>query len=284
MNLICHKLREDLCLRGLSKRTVNQYLTCASVFLRHHDTTSVDHLSTEHVRSSLLYLSNTGRSTSTRAVYHAALKRLFASAGREAVLDDVPRTRVKTLLPGRALTRPEARALFDLLARSPYEYTFFAVMLATGLRISEAVALQFDDIDRRARLIHVRRGKGDKRRTVMLSPRTLRLLERYWEVVRPKGPFLFPARRIGATNGTWADHAISAGRMAHRLRTRQGDVPHRIRSHDLRRTFATWVLEDGYDMRHVQVLLGHACPGTTARYARVHADRIAQTRSPFDRL
>jgi integrase len=284
MNLICQKLREDLRLRGLSKRTVGQYLTCASVFLRYHDIGSVDHLSTEHARSFLLHLADIGRATSTRAVYHAALKRLFASAGREAAMDDVPRTRVKTLLPGRALTRAEVQSLLALLAPHPYDYTFFAVMLATGLRISEAVALQVDDIDRRARLVHVRRGKGDKRRTVMLSPRTLRLLERYWTVVRPRAPFLFPARRVGARNRRWADHAISAGRMAHRLRARQGDVPHRVRSHDLRRTFATWLLEDGYDLRHVQVLLGHACPSTTARYARVHADRIAQTRSPFDRV
>jgi integrase len=284
MNLICQKLREDLRLRGLSKRTIDQYLTCASVFLRYHDVPSVDHLSTEHARAFLLHLADIGRSTSTRAVYHAAMKRLFASVGREADMDDVPRTRVKTLLPGRALTRAEVQALLALLAPHPYDDTFFAVMLATGLRISEAVALQVDDIDRRARLVHVRRGKGDKRRTVMLSPRTLRLLERYWHVVRPRAPFLFPARRVGARNRSWAHHAISAGRMAHRLRTRQGDAPHRVRSHDLRRTFATWLLEDGYDLRHVQVLLGHACPGTTARYARVHADRIAQTRSPFDRV
>lgn len=282
------KLSEDLQLRGLSPRTITQYLTCASVFLRYHGTESVAELSGKDARRFLLHLAELGRSTSTRAVYHAALKRLFASGGRPEALADVPRVRVKTQRPGRALTRPEVRALLAQLAQHPFDYTFFALMLATGLRITEAAALQVQDVDRRSGLLHVRRGKGDKRRSVMLSARTLRLLERYWVVVRPRPPFLFPARHFGATrrstSGLWAKRSISAGRMAQRLKLRQGDGPRRVRSHDLRRTFATWLLEDGYDLRHVQVLLGHANLGTTARYTRIHADVIAQTRSPFDRL
>jgi integrase len=159
-------------------------------------------------------------------------------------------------------------------------------MLATGLRISEATALQVHDIDRRAGLLHVRRGKGNKPRSVMLSARTLQMLERYWRAVRPRAPFLFPAQRSGHDGhlGRWADRPISAAWMAKRLKLRQGDVPRRVRSHDLRRTFATWLIEDGYDLRLVQVLLGHASPETTACYTRVHSDVIARMRSPFDRL
>ena len=159
-------------------------------------------------------------------------------------------------------------------------------MLATGLRISEATRLQVHDIDRRAGLLHVRRGKGDKPRSVMLSARTVQMLERYWRDVRPRAPWLFPARVSGRGGplGAWTDRPISAPWMAKRLKLRQGDVPRPIRSHDLRRTFATWLIEDGYDLRLVQVLLGHASPETTARYTRVHSDVIARTRSPFDRL
>ena len=72
--------------------------------------------------------------------------------------------------------------------------------------------------------------------------------------------------------------------MIDRLRMVQKDDARRIKSHDLRRTFATWVSEDGYDHRHVQVLLGHARPETTALYTRVHPGRIAATRSPYDKL
>ena len=273
----------------LAETTVIQYLGAASVFLRYHNAQSPADLSSQDVRRFLLHLAQLGRAPATPAVYYAGLKFFFESLGRPEVMRDIPRPRAQTQDPGRALTRPEARALLDLLAPCPIDYTFFALMLATGLRISEAAALQVDDIDRRASLLHVRRGKGSKPRSVMLSAPTLRMLERYWRAVRPRAPFLFPAQFSGrgvrtSGEGRWSDRPISSGRMAQRLKLRQGDVPRRVRSHDLRRTFATWLIEDGYDLRLVQVLLGHASPETTARYTRIHADVIAHTRSPFDML
>ena len=280
------KMLEDMRLRSLSDRTVDKYLGCASVFSRYHGASPAD-LGSKEVRQFLLHLTHLGRSTSTVSTYHSALTFLFrVTLQRPDVMQAVPRPRVRTQRPGRALTFAEARALLDLLAARPFDYTFFALMLATGLRISEATLLQVHDIDRRAGLLHVRRGKGNKPRTVMLSARTLQMLERYWREVRPRAPFLFPARHSGrgGHHGQWTDRAISAGWMAKRLQLRQGDVPRRVLSHDLRRTFATWLIEDGYDLRLVQVLLGHASPETTARYTRVHSDVIARMRSPFDRL
>ena len=197
MNHIHKKMREDLQLRGLSKRTTSHYLLCVSVFTRYHDGASADRLSTEHVRSFLLHLAELGRSSSTQAGYHAALKFLFVETlGRPKVMEVIPRPRVRMQPTGRVLTRAEARHLLDTFAHRPFDYTFFALMLATGLRISEAAALQVQDIDRRARLIHVRSGKGEKSRSVMLSKRTLKLLERYWVVVSPRPPFLFPAHFV----------------------------------------------------------------------------------------
>lgn len=286
MTDVRQKMRDYLHLRGLGERSIRQYLICGSVFLRYHADRSPAALSADDVRGFLLHLADLGRSSATRSVYYAALKYLFASLGRPEVLRDIPRPRVKTQRPGRALTRSEARNLLDLLSARPYDHAFFALMLATGLRISEATALQVHDIDRRAGLLHVRRGKGCKPRSVMLSARTLQMLERYWLDVRPRAPWLFPARVSGRGGlfGDWTDRPISAPWMAKRLKNRQGDVPRRVRSHDLRRTFATWLIEDGYDLRLVQVLLGHASPETTARYTRVHSDVIARMRSPFDRL
>jgi len=123
----------------------------------------------------------------------------------------------------------------------------------------------------------------------MLSSRTLRLLERYWRVERPPGPHLFPAQRLlkpGVVDRErrWADHSVSPSTMSARLRRLQEPGQPRITSHDLRRTFATWLIEEHGDLRLVQVLLGHASPETTARYIRVHSDVIAATPSPYDRL
>ena len=131
--------------------------------------------------------------------------------------------------------------------------------------------------------------KGDKARSVMLSPRTLRLLERYWRVVRPSQPHVFPARRLlrpGRVDPMrpGATHAVSTSTMSARRRQLQPAGSCRITSHDLRRSFATWLIEEGRDLRLVQVLLGHASPQTTARYTRINADLIARTPSPYDSL
>lgn len=289
MTRLRRKMREDLRLRDLSQGTVDAYIRCVATFARFHRR-SPDQLDVSEVRGFLRHLADLGRAPATRAVYHAALTFLYVQTlGRPEVMANVPRPRVRTQRPGRALTRNEARDLLDTLAHRPFDYTFFALMLATGLRISETAALRVDDIDRRAGLLHVRSGKGKKARAVMLSPRTLRLLDRYWLAVRPRAPFLFPARafiRPGRVDPDhpWADRPVSRKTMSQRLRDVQPQTSCRIVSHDLRRSFATWLIEDGCDLRLVQVLLGHASPETTARYTRINADLIARTPSPYDQL
>lgn len=289
MTRLRQKMTEDLRLRDLSPNTAATYIGCVAVFARFHRR-SPELLDTQEVRQFLLHLASLGRAPATRVVYHAALTFLYVhTLGRPEVMVYVPRPRVRTQRPSRCLTREEARRLLGSLATRPFDYTFFALLLATGLRLSEATALVVRDLDRGAGLLHVRSGKGRKARAVMLSPRTLRLLERYWRVVRPPGPHLFPAQQLRAPGRVdrdhrWAARPVSADTMSTRLRRLQGPGPDRITSHDLRRTFATWVLEDSSDLRLVQVLLGHASPETTARYTHVHPDVIARTPSPYDRL
>ncbi len=69
----------------------------------------------------------------------------------------------------------------------------------------------------------------------------------------------------------------------HRV-TRRAGLQRTVTPHDLRRTYATWLLEAGVDLRTVQVLLGHASPNTTARYTRVRPELIRRTPSPLDML
>lgn len=291
MTPLRNKMIDDLRLRNLSRGTGVAYLGCVRRFAVYHRA-SPDKLGTPDVREFLLGLARAGRAPATRVVYHAALMFLYVhTLGRPEVMTTIPRPRVPSGRPSMPLTHPEVRALLDACVESPFNYTFFATMLATGTRISECCALSVHDIDRRARLIHIRHGKGDKPRSVMLSPKLLRLLERYWTVEAIQGQWLFPAQRMTKPGiidprRRWADHPVSTSTMNARLRavvTRAG-LKRRVTSHDLRRTFATWVLEERGDLRLVQVLLGHASPVTTAQYTRVHPNTIANTPSPYDQL
>ena len=228
----------------------------------------------------------------TSVVHHAALRFLYVeSLGRPEVMATVPRPRVRTVSARLPLVREEVHALLEACRVSPFTYTFVSTLLATGLRVSEACSLQPRDIDVRAGLLHVRSGKGGKPRSVQLGDKHLRLLRRYWVVERPGRDWLFPAQRLAGPGRVdpcqrWADHPVSRETMGDRIRVlaRRAGLQRKVTAHDLRRTYATWLMEAGVDLRTVQVLLGHASPETTARYTQVRPERIRRTPSPLDML
>jgi len=285
------KMTADLRLRNLAPGTRDHYLRCVAAYARHH-WRCPSLLGTDDVRDFLLHLAELGRAPATRVVYHAALRFLYTETlGRPEVMARVPRPRVRLPQPRLPLAHDEAAMVLQAAASCPFSYTFLATLLETGLRVSEACRLQVGDIDPTAGLVHVRLGKGAKNRSVNLTDHLRRLLRRYWEVQRPLRPWLFPAQRL-ATPGRvdpvqrWADRPVSPDavrRRLHRAAARAG-LKRRVTPHDLRRTYATWLLEAGVDLRTVQVLLGHASPVTTARYTRVRPELIRKTPSVLDML
>ena len=148
---------------------------------------------------------------------------------------------------------------------------------AAGLRVSEVVALQVDDIDSRRMVIRVRQGKGHKDRYVMLSPRLLAVLREYWKAVRPTH-WLFPGQvpdRPFTAKSVW-QACVQAGRDA--------GLGKHVTVHTLRHSFATHLLEGGTNIRTIQLLLGHRSLRTTAVYTHVSAATLQATQSPLDRL
>ena len=106
-----------------------------------------------------------------------------------------------------------------------------------------------------------------------------------------KGRWLFPAQRLAGPgridrHHRWADHPVNDDAVRTRLHvaTRKAELARKVVPHDLRRTYATWLLEVGVDHRTIQALLGHASPRTTARYADVRPELIRSTPSPLEML
>ena len=148
---------------------------------------------------------------------------------------------------------------------------------AAGLRASEVAGLRIEDIDSARGVIQVRHGKGAKDRNVMLSPQLLGILRTYWRLARPR-LYLFPGRD--------EDHPIDQTVLhaACRLAVKAAGLTKRVTLHTLRHSFATHLLENGTDIRIIQVLLGHNNLSSTARYTQVATDTIRATQSPLDRL
>jgi integrase/recombinase XerD len=145
------------------------------------------------------------------------------------------------------------------------------------LRISEAVALRVSDIDSPRGLLRVEQGKGHKDRYAMLSPRLIEVLRRYYRAARPQG-YLFPSWR--------REHHLctTSLQLACREAALRAHIAKRVTVHTLRHSFATHLLENGTDIRIIQVLLGHSRIDTTARYAAVSPQVVAATVSPLDKL
>jgi integrase len=152
-----------------------------------------------------------------------------------------------------------------------------ATAYAAGLRAAEVASLRVADVDSARGVIHVHHGKGGKDREAMLSPQLLGILRTYWRLARPK-TFLFPGRDPDLPIHPAALHT------ACRAAVEEAGLAKRVTLHALRHSFATHLLENGTDIRIIQVLLGHNSLLTTALYTHVSTDVIRATQSPFDRL
>jgi integrase/recombinase XerD len=263
-------------LRGTPPNTRRTYTYCVHHFERFVGS-PVTELGRQQVEQFLLHLVRERRlGPSSHNVYAAALRFLYdAALDRPEVMVRVPRRKQAIRLP--VLLAPAE--IVRLLAAIPSIAVRTIVMLAyaAGLRVSEACKLRVEDIDSRQMLLHIRNGKRGRERYVMLSPRMLAALRAYWRRRRPVGPALFPGRHRGTLRRESVARAVQAA-------ARKAGIDKRVTPHTLRHCFATALLEQGVDLRTVQVLLGHASLRSTTLYLHVTTARVQRIASPLDRL
>jgi integrase/recombinase XerC len=189
---------------------------------------------------------------------------LARAVRRHSVLPHVPtRAQISRLLaaaPRRRHTGVRDRAIIELLYGS-------------ALRVGELVGLELGDVDFALRLVRIRRGKGARERVVPLGGPAAAWLTRYlaemrarWTRGRPRTASLLVTNR-GAPMDSWAVRAVL---LATCRRAHLG----RIGPHALRHAAATHMLAAGADLRHVQMLLGHADAATTQVYTRVEPTEV----------
>lgn len=279
------RYRSDLVLRGNKSRTIEYHVKQVRMLERFHNRSPED-LGEAEVRQFLHHLREERQiKPCTYAIYLSSICHLYRQTlKRPEVVDNIPRPRVPpsvVLVP----TREEVRAILD--AATNVGRVMLMTAYAGGLRSAEVCHLQVGDIDSQYMLLHIRKGKGGKPRTVMLSERLLQSLRAYWRLFSPPGPWLFPRRRRGSIEGPlWLDQPCSPKHFGQVFRTARGRARIRrpITLHGLRRAFATHLLEAGVDIVVIKVLLGHASLETTAHYTAVQTGLLRTTPSPLDLL
>jgi site-specific recombinase XerD len=167
------------------------------------------------------------------------------------------------------LTREETFRLINTVDKRRYR-VFFLTVYSMGLRLGEGLQLEIGDIDGARQRVHIRSAKGGNDRYVPLPALTLQALRRFWATHRhPR--LLFP-NPVGGRHGfPPAATPMDRGGVQAAMKAAVADcaIHRKISVHSLRHGYATHLLELGVDLREIQVILGHARPETTARYAQL---------------
>jgi integrase/recombinase XerD len=275
------RMLDDMKMRQLSAKTQDHYLRAVKRLAKFLGA-SPDTADAEDLRRFQLHLVESGMTSPMLNATITGLRFFF-----EVTLGDPDRlSKMSTVREPRKLPvilSPEEvtrvlEAAPNLKARAA-----LSVAYATGLRPAEVVALKIDDIDSDRMVIRVEQGKGQKDRYAKLSPTLLRVLRHWYREAKARGKmlphgWLFPGLSpVNPLSRRQLSRLFSLAADAAGL-----DKPVSLRS--LRHAFATHLLEQGTDIRVIQVLLGHKKLETTALYSQVATKTLMEVESPLDAL
>lgn len=173
------------------------------------------------------------------------------------------------------LSKEEVSRLFSSCANIKHN-AMLQLIYSAGLRRSELINMKVGDIDRDRNLITVRNGKGKKDRITLLSRSIIPLLDHYLARYAPTN-WLFES----ADHGQYSESSLQ---QVFRRALAQSGINKEATLHSLRHSFATHLLEQGTDIRYIQVLLGHNSSRTTERYTHVTKKGFENIKSPLDNL
>lgn len=309
-------VRERAAVRRYSPRTTHAYARWIVAYVRHHGLRHPSELGASAVREFLTHLAmqrQVAASTQNQAL--AALRFLYGDVlGMPLpVLDGVSPARRPEVLPN-VLARRDVQRVLDAMTGVPR--LMAQLLYGSGMRLSECCQLRLKDLDLSRGEIVVRRGKGGKDRVTMvpellraalgaqmdasMAQRRRRLAVGRGDVMLPDALarksasasrhqawwWLFPASRDwqDRVSARWYTHHIhqSVLQRAVSHAARRVGLTQRVGCHTFRHSFATHLLEAGYDIRTVQELLGHRDVSTTMLYTHVLNKGGLGVRSPLD--
>ncbi len=276
MTRLREKFIEDLEVRNCAASTIHAYVRHVAAFAAHYSRPP-DQLGPDQIHRYQLYLFRERKlAPGTIAQIVSGLRFFYETTlGRPWVSQRIPYPRRERRLPV-VLSRGEVAVLLDALHNLKHR-TMLMTLYGAGLRVSELVSLQLDDIDSKRKFIRIRQGKGRKDRNVLLPDRLLEALRAYWKTSRP-AVWLFPGedpKRPITTRSV---------RLVCKQAAEKAKLSKHVSPHTLRHSFATHLLEDGVDLRTIQVLLGHRDLKTTTVYLHVSPTAATSTRSPLELL
>jgi integrase/recombinase XerD len=276
MTPLQEKMIKAMELRNLSKNT-HQYYLLAVIGISRYYWQSPDKLSREMIEDYLLYLKNDkGNTPGTCANVVAGLRFFYRYVADEEICFTFSRGKKPTKLP-TVLSTEQIHKLINAVKNLKHRLILMTIYSA-GLRISELAALKPEHIDSKQMLIKVEKGKGGHQRYTTLSLKLLKELRHYYKTCQPH-PYLFPSTYKGREGQPLTNQALQA---IYYKACKKAGIKNGAGPHTLRHSFATHLLEAGYDIRRIQVLMGHRRLSTTMIYLHVSRKTLSKIPSPLD--
>ena len=262
------EMKNQVVLRGFSRRTLKSYVYCLDKYLCFLMKTS-QNPSVTSAKAWLLYLHNKNYNTNTIRINSAAILFFFKSVSKQKSVNyfDLPKPKKKKPLP-KVLSKEEVKGLLESIKNKKHRL-MISLLYSCGLRVSELVSLKREDILLERNLIFIKSGKGRKDRYTLLSEKIKQELLHHLLNTEFNTKYLFETNR----------------KTKYTIRSIQEILKKSNRNvspHMLRHSFATHLLESGTDIRYIQQLLGHSNVSTTQIYLQVSSQELQNIKSPFD--
>jgi site-specific recombinase XerD len=274
------QLREQMIrtmeLKNLSNNTQRAYLAAVTGLAKHYQQSPVK-ISDKMIEDYLLYLKNDkGNAPNSCGSVLTGLRFFYKNVAQKQISVDYSLRKKPRKLP-TVLTMEQVWKLICAPNNLKHRLMLMTTYSA-GLRASEVMALKAEHIDSERMLIKVQDGKGNKDRYMLLSEKLLAQLRSYYKNYRPK-TYLFPSSFKKRKNKPLSYEAV---RLIYEKARNKAGVKKGEGIHTLRHSFATHLLEAGFDIRKIQVLMGHTRLSTTMIYLHVSRETLSKIPSPLD--
>jgi len=263
-------LETEIKISKLSPYTLRNYLDSNKQLLR-HSKKQPDQIEQQDIKN-FLADEMTNKSSSSTILFLAAIKFAYSS-----LLGKDPTTRIKRPKNEKripiVLTKQEINELIKATGTIKSKL-IIQLLYSSGLRVSEIVNLKPIDINFSENIGFVRQGKGKKDRLFIISEKLSKKLEKLSKK-HSDWQYLFSKTNPLTTRNI---------QKIVQLTTLKSGIQKPVHPHTLRHSFATHLLENGTDIRKIQVLLGHSSLTTTQIYAHVSSAELKKIKSPLDEL
>ena len=267
--------------KGLSDKTKESYQNDLEVykeFLKKQNISRVEHITSDHIKDFLKERNE--EETTTIAHNLTVIKNFHSYLLKEKIVKDnvsefIERPKLRKALP-KTLSIEDVDKLLDIQLNTPFDYrnkAMLELMYGCGLRVSELVGLEINDIDQTNCLIRIL-GKGSKERDIPVGEYALYYLKEYLKVredlLKEKS-----CNKLFLNN-----HGLGMTRQGFFKNLKQllkeKGLNSEVSPHTLRHSFATHLINRGADLRSIQEMLGHSDISTTKIYTRVSDEKVIE--------